>query len=66
MSNARFGRMKRTHPTVACDPSVVMDGVCVSLCAYIAKNSTCVQSAGQNHHCDSVGSDKLLDDCVKA
>ena len=46
LSDARFCRMKRTHPEVACGPSVVMDGVLVSSCAYIATNSTSVWSAG--------------------
>ena len=61
-----FCRMKHTHPAVARGLSVVMDGVLVSSCAYIATNSTRVQSAGSEHHCGGVGSDKLLKACVKA
>ena len=43
MSDTRFFRMKRTHPAVARGRSVVMDGVLVSSCDYIATNSTRVQ-----------------------
>ena len=46
LSDARFYRMKHTHPAVARGPSVITDGVLVSSCAYIASNLTHVQSAG--------------------
>ena len=43
LSDSRFCRMKHTYPAVACGPSVVMDGVLVSSCDYIATNSTHVR-----------------------